>query len=62
MLVKCLERDELPFMQRTWLNRLMKWNSFVQGGPCMLNEGAVWKEVRKLWKLWTRRMWLVGHG
>ena len=47
MLVKCLERDELDFMQLSWLNKLKKWNSFVRGGHCMLNEGAVWKELRK---------------
>lgn len=47
MLVKCLEKDELEFMQLTWLNRFKKWNSFVWGGHCVLNEGTVCKKVRK---------------
>ena len=39
MLVKCLARDELDFMQITWLNRLRKWNSFVwEDTACWVKE------------------------
>lgn len=62
MLIKCLKRNELEFMQFTWLNILKKRKCFVQGQHCMLRKGAVWEKVReKFWMQWTRRMWLVGQ-
>lgn len=62
MLIKCLKRNELDFMQLIWLNMLKKRKCFVQGQLCMLKKGVVWEEVRKkFWMQRTRRMWLAGQ-